>query len=256
MRVTLLLVAMLSPALSLAGQAAPPGYPVKKCEALAVPIGSISGIGALQYQLRADGRPDTASLGVLESPSLSPAALRSAAVRQLSACRMDLGRDKSKAPLWVRQAILFQDSLVRLAPARPVTQGTPLSATPVNLAEVLLPVAGDDPRLEERPRPVNCERDMVIRKERVGRLEDVAREVGEARRATTGRIRARFLVAVDGEVAPTSVQILESTNPAANDYLAYHISACLYAPGRLGGQPVPVLFETVREEAPMANAPF
>ncbi len=216
--------------------------PLVRCDRPDVPLGLLRGAGAVQYLLGPDGRPDTMSVAILEADGISPAALRSAAVRQLSACR--LAADTAYAgPRLVRQVIAVTDSLVRLSSARPTTPGDTLDATPAPLDDPGRPRAADDPSLEERPGFLRCEEptwDTRI-ESRPGSPLSASRPVGGN---PFGRVRVRVVVTPSGRPDPGSVRIVENSLTRGDAVDFRWLGSCTYAPGRVDGRPVAAYVES------------
>ncbi len=238
-------------ALTLAGSAAPlvaqapvPWLTLRRCEAPRQPLGVLHGQGQVVYELGRDGRPDTASVRVVRSPDLSPPALRSAAVRLLSACRFESGGRASRADVRVLERIVFHDSTAELRSPQPAPDS--VAAPPPDVAAPLAldgPVDENDPRLEERPRQLRCEYSTGPRpstQETNRSRQEAEREIDELARRNTGRVEARAVVGADGRVERRSIVVVNATNPRTTDGLVRDLATCRYAPGRIAGTPVAV----------------
>jgi hypothetical protein len=226
---------------------------VKKCDDPKIPIGRLpKAIGTVTFRLTKDGHPDTASLAVVKVLGLSVAGFKSAAARQLSACRLDA--DKIGATSLVSASITIDSFAVSVAAAEWISDpATPLAVEHFDLPHDTMPFALGDARLEERPRPLSCTVQMkgptVIHASGASRAEAVADAQNQARIANeqynatnAGLLVAVVRVAVDGKPG-SQLRVVELTNPAAGQNLGDRIGSCRYVPGRVLGVVVPAFLQ-------------
>ncbi|HEV8123092.1 MAG TPA: hypothetical protein VGP80_02535 [Gemmatimonadales bacterium] len=217
------------------------GISPKRCEPPRTPIGDLKGSGRVAYRVGSNGRPDTATVIVLATQGLSAGALRSAARRALSGCRYENRDLPTPRPALLSQAIMFDSTGARLAPAHPASPDT-LTALEVGVVTMPELVHDDDPALEERPRVVECRSSRAPpppEPPTAYRDRDEAQAAMAARaQRGTGDLRARVTVGPDGKVVPGSVVVLEASNQDAVYELKRMAEGCRYAPGRIGGVPV------------------
>jgi hypothetical protein len=209
-------------------------FPLDRCAAPA-PVGHLRAAGVIRYSLGTDGRPDTASVVVVRRAEPSVATLRSAAVRQLAACRMR----RPRAVTLVTQEIVFDSANVRLASAVATTADEPiLPLQPIGALPELL--AADDSTIEERLRWLDCDRAPRSRSvSTTGRSG--AADHGAAVSASPqshGMVVVHLTVATDGTVVPGSDSLKSSTNPASTTNLLRSLRTCRFAPSRVGGTAV------------------
>jgi hypothetical protein len=206
-------------------------FPLDRCTSPA-PVGYLKAAGVVRYSLGDDGRPDTASVVVVRRAEPSVATLRSAAVRQLSACRMR----RPRTATLVVQEIVFDSANVRIGPAIPIA---PDETVLEGRSQVVLPdlVAAGDSTIEERLRWLDCERPPRYRPvSTTGRSR--AADQGAAVSASPesyGMVIVRLTVGTDGTVVPGSDSLTSSTNPASTSNLLRSLRSCRFAPSRIGG---------------------
>lgn len=241
-------ILILGAAPRLQGQALPTEFPLKKCDDSKQLVGYLRGQGLVTYLLATDGKADTASVQVLRAAGVSVAGFRSAVVRQLSACRLDLGRHKPATPVRVQQQILFDSARAQLRPAQPVLDSAATSAQDSTPAPIpLAPLEFADPRLEERPRQLGCDQSLRPPSPPGGpyRSREEAQRATQAwERQNSGRIHVRAVVGPDGRMLRDSITVVSSTNPSLTTKLVDALASCRYAPGRIRGVAVPVVITT------------
>lgn len=242
-------VLLLSPA-PLLGQSLSPD----RCDEPRVPLGILSGQGAVRYHLAADGRPDTASVRVARVRGISAGGYRSAVVRELSACRMKRLHDQ-RSGLDVLQAISFTGAkgrtTIQMAPAVVDTAAdSSLASAPV-LEVNPGPRVRDDSTVEEHPRYLSCGGGSLPALGGPPSGPFRSREEADAAfnawaQQHSGRVRLQAVVGSDGRISRDSVQVVETTNVSVTNEGGDAISACRYTPGRIGGVPVPTRIELGR----------
>lgn len=223
------------------------GVTFDRCDTPRVPLGVLAGEGRVRYRVLENGHPDTASVEVLAVRGLSVGGYRSAVVRVLADCRMKRLHD---APDGVRvsQAIAFVRNR-----ANTITQLTPPG--PVDPADIPLPggprlvrggdaAALDDSLVEEHPRPLSC--NDALPSAGSSPPSGPFRSEAEANaafadwaRLHNGRARLLVVVGIDGQVARDQVSVVDSDNPTVTNDMIKGVAGCHYAPGRIGGEPVP-----------------
>jgi hypothetical protein len=213
------------------------GFPLDRCEAPRSPLGYLTGAGEITYRLKPDGRPDTITVAVITAQGVSAGGLRSAAVRQLAACRMA----RPEQALVVRQLVRFDSIRVMIDPA--VAEESPVEVLAIDTVRPATRVyAARDSMLEERPRRIRCERGPGPPpgpgEQRFSSRQEAEEAFAREARNMSGRLRVRVVIGVDGRVIRDSTQVLESTNPNTTNSLLATISSCRYAPARIGGIPV------------------
>jgi hypothetical protein len=215
-------------------------YALAKCDVPREPLGYLRGGGEVRYLLRANGRPDTASVAVIRADGISAGGYRSAVVRQLSACRM---ARPTNGPTVVRQGVRFDSIQVAIEPAAPAERELPVLAIAEATPRVEV-FAESDSLLEERPRLVRCERSagLPIRsQERVfTSREEVEAAIARDARDYSGRLRARLVLDTTGRVMRDSIEVLESDNVNITNTLRANLGSCRYTPARIAGVPVAV----------------
>lgn len=228
---------------ALHGQETPADYPVKKCEEPKEPVGFLRGGGVVTYLLGRDGKPDTGSVQVLAALDLSVAGFRSAVVRQLSACRLDVGSHKPDRAISVVEEIEFDLTSARVRPARAAPDS---GLAPVHdstaFAAPASPLELSDPRLEERPRRLACDysRTRAPGGEQYRSRKEQESAMREWERENSGTIKVHTVVGADGRIVRDSITVISSTNVAITNKLVDALASCRYAPGRMHGVPVPV----------------
>lgn len=227
------------------GATIPDSIAVRDCRPSEVPIGIFTASGSVGFLVRPDGRPDTASIRVLDVTTVSVAAYRNAAARLLSGCRFRLPRAGLDAPVAVGMPLLFEG-----VPLLPVSAATlaqlpeGLDAAPVLIPTQGLPLADDDARLEEYPL-------IDSRCDGVGpgsppagmytSMMALVATLNEWGRRQVGRLSVVLEISRTGEVVPGSVVIEDAEQPRAARRLAERLARCRFAPARIGGVPVPAL---------------
>jgi hypothetical protein len=219
-------------------------YAIDRCESLRIPLGVLDGGGVVRYRLGKDGRADTTSLEVMSTVQLSASALRSAAARQLAACRF---HRPPTDRLLVDQMVQFTRERVNVGPAR-VADSAVAAMVVAPAAIPVGPVYDSLPILEEHPRAFDC---RVPRMTGMGGPEGTFRSEAEANAAfdkwaarNSGRVRFRMLIAADGKVVRDSVQIISTENPSVTNDAVASAARCRYAPGRVAGVAVATWYTT------------
>ena len=247
-------------------EGAPSGalYPVTKCNDPKAPIGVLpQGFGTVSYRLAKDGKPDTASIVVLKTLGLSVAGFRSLAVRELSACRFEMGAKELRTPVTVVEEIHFADSTaidMGLATASAAAD-PPLAIEPLGLPKDSFPMAITDRRIEERPRRLSCRspQSLPIRVSASGRSRaDVQAQAQTQLRiahdqwnqANAGILVGQVRIDADGKPG-NQVKVIAVSNPVAAQNLAELIGGCRFVPGRYRGVLVPAMIETTIGVAPL-----
>jgi hypothetical protein len=250
------LAVMSAPAGALAAQAG--GYPIKKCDDPKAPIGTLpKGFGQVSYLLGKDGKPDTTSIAVLKVVGLSAAGFKSVAARELSACRLDMGKPEPTATVNVMSEITFGDaSPLQVGDATPLsTPGTALAIEPMKMPKDSFPLPINDRRIEEQPRRVSCAGPKAPLPQRITARGATAAQaqqdamdqirISQQQQASQygGTLVAQVLVGIDGKPG-SQVRVIEVSNPMATQNLAELIGGCRFAPGRIQGIAVPAYTET------------
>lgn len=220
-------------------------YPVKKCAAPNEPLGILHAQGQVAYRLMKDGRPDTGSVRVVSVRGISPGGLRSAAVRELSACRFDRSAD-SAAAVFVVDAIGFDSATVIVSPATVVAETIIAMALPARPAFILEPVDANDSTVEERPRRLGCDR-TVDQPPFTGAFrtrQDAEAAQAAWRRQNSGVMIARVTVTSDGTIHRDGIAVTSTTNPMMMDEFFRVLLSCRYVPGRIGGMAIPTIVAT------------
>ncbi len=226
------------------------GFQLRKCGEPSQPLGILRGQGIVRYMLDASGRPDTATLAVLQVSDLSIAEYRSAVTRELSACRMRVPGDRLPAPVRVAQRVAFDSVSLQVAPALPGADSlAPAMTEPANYMLPPGPYASRDPVLEERPRKMGCSLD-IYRGEAPPQGPFPNRAAAEAaladwRRRNSGTVSLRMEIAADGTVPRDSITVTSTDNPMVADRLLASVTSCRYAPARIHGVPVAVVGSAV-----------
>ena len=219
----------------------------EKCETLREPIGIFTAEGAVRYQLRANGVPDTASVEVLAVEKVTADGFRSAAVRQLAACKMQ----RPPRALVVVQRLRFDSLTASLDPATPTAESGPPrgpNAAPTPVGSGIY--AANDGALEERPRWISCDRAPRTRITTTSGVSHAADDAA-ADPADRGLVTAALVVGRDGRVMPDSVTLVRSDNPAATSKIMRSFATCRFAPGRIAGIPVPTRVEATMMLSPV-----
>jgi len=222
-------------------------YAVKQCGAPKEPLGVLHAQGQVAYRLMKDGRPDTGSVKVVSVRDISPGGFRSAAVRELSACRFDRSADTGaeRAEVTVVDAVGFDSAIVIVSPATVVA---PTIATiPLPQRRLFLnPVDAIDSTLEERPRRLSCNQVPELTPPAGGAAtrQQAAADRAAWRRENSGSMIARVTVTPEGRIRRDGITVESATNPAIVDDLIRVLQSCLYVPGRIDGVPVPVIVVT------------
>jgi hypothetical protein len=239
-----------------AGQLASTGpIAIKKCDDPKVPIGQLpNAIGTVTFRLAKDGRPDTASLAVVKVLGLSVAGFKSAAARQLSACRLDADKVTLTASSVVSAKVTIESTTVSIAAAELTTEpASPLAVEHFDAPHDTMPFDVGDPRVEERPRPLSCASQVraptVIHAtgatpaQAMADAQNQARIANEQYNATNGGVLTAIVrVSADGKPG-SQIRVIQLTNPAAGQSLGDRIGSCRYVPGRVLGVAVPALFQ-------------
>lgn len=219
------------------------GFPHRDCKSVEEPIGFVTGTGVVGYWLARDGRADTSTVRVMEVTGISAAGYRSAVVRLLSGCRVSVPRGFPREGKAVAQRIRLAGSAFQPFPATELDSlPAVLPAPPVLIPTTGLPLADDDERLEERPAPIpGCLRRMAPLPPggSYSSIEEAKRDLDRWVANNRGRIRISVEVGTDGRAVPGTATILESDNRSAANALLSSMQRCRYAPGRIGGRPVP-----------------
>jgi|GEM_PF-2072015 len=218
----------------------------QKCETVREPIGIFTAEGAIRYQLGANGVPDTASVEVLAVEKVTADGFRSAAVRQLAACKMQ----RPPRALVVVQRLRFDSLTASLDPATPTTEDGPPrgpNAAPTPVGSGIY--AANDGALEERPRWISCDRAPRTRVTTSTGISHAA-DAAAADPADRGLVTAALVVGRDGRVMKDSVTLIRSDNPQATSKIMRSLATCRFAPGRIAGLPV-----LTRVEATMILSP-
>jgi hypothetical protein len=220
-------------------ESAAQSYPVKECDSPPPALGILHGIGQVSYLIDAKGHPDTASIRVVSSDSISLGGFRSAAARELVTCTFVVPKRTGKGSQSVFQQISFGGKKVFMSVAMATTAlesdfTPPKPRLPAEPLEVL------DPRLEERPRQLGCDRapnyPPIFGTPSSVQAANAARADWEQR--YSGRVVFRFVIGVDGRPETGSIIVVSSTNPALTNIERGVIPSCRFAPGRIGGFPV------------------
>jgi len=221
-------------------------YRADKCGALRQPIGTFTARGSVRYRLATNGTPDTASVEVLSAGPMSIAGFRSAAVRQLSACKMQ----HPPRPLAVVQQLQFDTGAAALDPAIVATGSeSPLAVEATEPPDATAIFSATDPALEERPRWVDCDR-APRTKITTTSGRSMAAESYDSDPADHGLVTAALLVGPDGRVVKDSLTLLRTDNTLATSKLMRSLATCRFAPGRVLGAPF-----TTRVNATMSLSP-
>lgn len=221
-------------------------YPVSRCGAPTEPLGILHAQGQVTYRLKPDGRPDTASLRVVSLRGISAGGLRSAAVRELSACWFNRSADTTREDVFVVDAIGFDSATLIVSPATVVTSSIATIAVPRNPPLPPDPIEATDSTVEERPRRISCDRQADIPPFSGGYRTRQDRDAAFAswQRQNSGIALAQITVRADGRVRPEGIVITSSNNPAMNYLFVSILASCQYVPGRIAGIPVAVIVAT------------
>jgi hypothetical protein len=222
-------------------------YRVKQCDAPREPLGVLHAQGQVAFRLASDGKPDSGSIRVVSLRGISPGGLRSAAVRELSACRFDRSADTGQARtnVIVVDAVGFDSATVVVSPATvvaPTIVTMPIPRSPL----VIDPVDATDSTVEERPRRLSCnqvpDQPPFAGSYRTRQEADAA--LAAWRRENSGVLLARITVPPEGDVRRDGITVTSSTNPAIIDDLIRVLMSCRFVPGRINGVPVPTIVAT------------
>jgi hypothetical protein len=212
-----------------------PGYRVRKCTVMKVPIGRLpNATGTVSLLLGKNGTPDTSSIAVLQVAGISVNGLRSAAVRRLSACQYDMGKSAPKASVGVVLELATNDTAIQVGVATPTgTPGPPLAMESAETSFATFPLPLDDSRIEERPRRLHCGDPTpgMVSMQQMQQME-------EWFRTSTGTVVAEVLVAADGK-PDHRVKVIRTSNPSATVNLVNWLVGCEFVPGRYRGIAVP-----------------
>ena len=219
---------------TLAAQDQPLGF--KKCSAPKVPIGRVRGSGELLFDISAKGKPDTSTIQVLSATGISPAGLRSAVGRQLSACEFNTKDAHLTGITKVRQAWSFEDMKTRFGGAIPSDTGTAMLLTTAVLPSG--PIPDTAAILEERPRPLACNGGPPMLPPGGDLMSGPDPSMETSAPVTEATATFELTIDTTGKVIPGSVRTLQSSAPLTTDGMARNYSYCRYAPGRIGGIPV------------------
>lgn len=212
-------------AATLGAQDQPLGF--KKCSAPKVPIGLVRGSGELLFDISAKGKPDTSTIEVLSVTGISPAGLRSAVGRQLSACEFDTKQAHLAGVTKVRQGWSFEGPRTRFGGAIKADTGTVMALMP--MTPPTDPVPDSSAALEEHPRWLSCRSDA----------QPGAPDAGGNTDASAGTsVWVQFVVDSAGKVVPSTVHAVESNDLVASNTAVQDYTGCRYVPGRIGGVPV------------------
>ena len=210
---------------TLAAQDQPLG--LKKCSDPKVPIGLVHGSGELRFDISAKGKPDTSTIEVLSVTGISPAGLRSAVGRQLSACEFNTKDAHLTGVTRVRQGWSFEGPRTRFGGAIKSDTGTAMALTP--MTPPADPVPDSSAVLEEHPRWLSCRSNAQPGTPDAGGSADVS--------AGTS-VWVQFVVDSTGKVVPSTVHAVESNDLVASNTAVQDYTGCRYVPGRIGGAPV------------------
>lgn len=238
-------------------------YPVKKCDDLKVPIGSLPTVsGQVIYLLGKDGKPDTATVAVVKLSGMSVAGFRSVARRQLSACRFDVGTTGLDAAIWVVEEVRTDSERVTAEGATTsAAPQTSLAIEPFDIPKDSFPLPIDNRRTEERPRRLSCPYPVTptIRPlpARNVTTDAQAQAATSSRNAvmtfndfSAGTLVAQVRVGIDGKPG-TQVRVISVSNPPAAQKLAELIGGCRFVPARYHGVLVPAFVETTMKVYPV-----
>jgi hypothetical protein len=222
-----------------AGDSAAQSYSVKECDSPPPALGILHGVGQVSYLIDAKGHPDTASIRVVSTDSISFGGMRSAAARELATCTFGVPSHAGKGSQSVFQQISFGGKKVFMSVAM-ATAALESDFTPPKPKLPTEPLEVLDPRLEERPRQLACDRapnyPPIFGTPTSVQAANAARADWELR--YSGRVVFRFVIGVDGRPEDGSIVVVSSTNPALTNIQRAVIPSCRYAPGRIGGLPV------------------
>lgn len=219
---------------TLAAQDQPIGF--KKCSAPKVPIGLVRGSGELLFDVSAKGKPDTSTIQVLSATGISPAGLRSAVGRQLSACEFDAKKAHLAGVTRVRQAWSFEDTKTRFGGAIRSDTGTAMLLAAAALPSE--PIPDTAAILEERPRALACNGGPPMLPPGGDLMSGPDPSLATSTPVTEATATFELTIDTTGKVIPGSVRTLQSSDPSAADGMARNYTYCRYVPGRIGGIPV------------------
>ena len=251
----LVVVAGVSPAAAQGGRPPDPTdstFPIRDCSFPEGAVGSLSADGVVAYLLDRNGRPDTTTLRVLSVGRISVAGYQSAVRRRLSGCRFRLPRGLKPEGIAVSQGVDFApdrqsmrtanrlDSLPAGLPLVPVlipTEGLPLPVGSRLLEEHPVMSGGSSCRPPSNGSPPGG----TFRSE-----EEANRAFDTWAAENSGRVLATVEVGVDGRAVPGTARTIETDNPRVANNLLRTIEKCRFAPGRIGGVPVPAIAQTAQ----------
>lgn len=217
------------------------------CDTPRVPLGRLTGEGRVLYRLAEDGHPDTGTVAVLAVSGVSAAGFRSAAVRELSACRMKRLHDAHDGVRVTEQIAFVGErgrTTIRIAPPDRATEADIPLLTDPRLAQPSHAAILDDSLVEEHPRGLGCNGVFMNNGPTLPagryRSEAEAHEAFEAwARQHSGHVQLLAVVGVDGRVPRDQISVVASDNPTVTNDLTNATASCRFTPGRVGGEPVP-----------------
>lgn len=245
--IALLVVAL--PVSAQSGDAQASVFAVKKCDTPRVPIGWLHrASGRVSYTLGKDGNADTTSVNVVSVLGMSVAGYRSVAVRELSACKFDMGKNAPKTGVSVSQVIGFVGDSMQLRSAELLSDfPTALTIEPTVVSLDSFPLPINDRRMEELPMLIKCRESPGANQTIHGQggtaaqaQQDAAAQMLEYSKQRNGSMMAEVVVEADGHVRRIT-KVLSITNQTALNTLTDMALHCEYVPARVLGVAVPSL---------------
>lgn len=212
------------------------------CHEPKIPIGVLEASGTVRFQVTKDGKTAPGSVAAVMANGASLAGLQSAAERQLSACRFDTRKVSGAFPLTVEVQIRF-DSLQAWFSDPRITLD---QRVPEPVAVDSSPGSGPFPAtlylVDERPREQNCQQAMMAQRFPEGHsIQEIVQTVQLTQDRQFGWGVVRFEVGDNGRVDAHTIEVLRAKSTDVREKLMKSIARCRFAPGRIGGVPVPVV---------------